>query len=159
MRSLEASSDAARLSETNAQESAPRPGRESRKPRAKAVARAGTTGNHCRVPRPFPVQTVRDLIGIARLLYRSWQGHGVDRDARLPELVGIGKDLQTALRLARSAKPGSRQLNEAWELAEVATRRLGGLVDAYVAVRPLIATAFDAVDQTAGLSKAAKARR
>jgi hypothetical protein len=111
------------------------------------------------LPRPFPTQTVRDLIGIARLLYRTWDGHGVDRDARLPELVAIGKDLQTALKLARSAKVGTRQHHEAWELAEIATRKLGGLVDAYVGVRPLITSAFDAVDQTAHLSKAAKARR
>lgn len=108
--------------------------------------------------RSFPAQTVRDLIGIARLLYRTWAAASKN-DSRLPELVSIGKDLQQALRLARDSKAGTRQHREAWELAEVATSRLGGIVDAYVGVKPLIASAFDAVDQTAGEDKVAKARR
>lgn len=81
------------------------------------------------------------------------------RDSRLPELVAIGKDLQAALRTARDAKPGTRAHREAWELAEVATSRLGGIVDAYVGVKPLIAAAFDRVDKTAGDDKVAAARR
>jgi hypothetical protein len=81
------------------------------------------------------------------------------RDTRLPELVSIGKDLQQALRLARDGKTGTRQHRDAWELAEVATRRLGDIVDAYVGVKPLIASAFGHVDQTAGEDKVAKARR
>ncbi|RYZ01164.1 MAG: hypothetical protein EOO73_36415 [Myxococcales bacterium] len=40
--------------------------------------------------RPFPTQTVRDVIGIARLLYRTWKGHGIAGDKRLPELVAVG---------------------------------------------------------------------
>lgn len=109
-------------------------------------------------PRPFPAATVRDLIGIARLLYRTWNRPGT-RDTRLPKLVAIGKDLQQSLALARGAKPGTRQQREAWELAELATRRLGYIVDAYVGVKPLITSAFDRVDQTAGEDKVAKARR
>ncbi len=108
--------------------------------------------------RTFPAETVRDLIGIARLLYRTWAASST-RDSRLPELVAIGKDLQQALRLARVAKPGTRAHRDAWELAEVATSRLGGIVDAYVGVKPLIASASDAVDQAAGEDKVAKARR
>jgi len=46
--------------------------------------------------RPFPAQTVRDLIGIARLLYRTWRAASAG-DTRLPELVAIGKDMQAAL--------------------------------------------------------------
>lgn len=108
--------------------------------------------------RAFPSQTVRDLIGIARLLYRTWAAAS-KRDTRLPELVSIGKDLQSALRMARDTKPGTRAHRDAWELAEVATRRLGSLVDAYVGVKPLIASVFDRVDETAGEDKVAKARR
>lgn len=111
------------------------------------------------MPRPFPDQTVRDLIGIARLLYRTWKRDSVAGDKRLPELVAIGKDLQTALRMARGAHDPSRQLNEAWELAEVATRKLAYMLDAYMPVKGLVLAAFDTVDQTMGLSKASKARR
>lgn len=101
-----------------------------------------------RVARPFPTQTVRDLIGIARLLYRTWRGANAG-DTRLPELVAIGKDLQAALALAAGSKPSTRRHRQAWELAETATHRLGGLLDAFVAVKPLITSALLAVDESA----------
>ena len=104
------------------------------------------------VARPFPAQTVRDLIGIARLLYRTWAAASA-RDTRLPELVAIGKDLQQALRMAQDHKPGTRQHREAWSIAEVATSRLGGIVDAYVAVKPLISAAFERVDENGAPSE------
>lgn len=100
------------------------------------------------VPRPFPAQTVRDLIGIARLLYRTWRAAN-PADTRLPELVAIGKDLRTAVTMASATKAGTRRHREAWELAETATHRLGGILDAYVAVKPLVASAFGAVDESA----------
>jgi hypothetical protein len=87
------------------------------------------------------------MIGIARLLYRTWDGHGVARDPRLPELVAVGKDLQQALRMAKTART-PRQMNDAWELAERATRTLGYMLDAYVGVRPLVEPAFSLVDQS-----------
>jgi hypothetical protein len=101
-----------------------------------------------RVPRPFPAQTVRDLLGIARLLYRTWRAANRG-DSRLPELVAIGKDLQSALTMAAASKPGTRRHRQAWEVAEVATHRLGGILDAYVGVKPLVVSAFAAVDETA----------
>ena len=51
--------------------------------------------------------------------------------------------------MASATKPGTRRHRDAWELAEVATHRLGGLLDAYVGVKPLVASAFDAVDEAA----------
>jgi hypothetical protein len=100
------------------------------------------------VPRAFPTQTVRDLIGIARLLYRTWRGANPG-DTRLPELVAIGKDLRAASTMASASKPGTQRHRQAWELAEVATHRLGGILDAYVAVKPLVTNAFEAVDEAA----------
>jgi hypothetical protein len=100
------------------------------------------------MPRPFPSETVRDLIGIARLLYRTWRAANPG-DRRLPELVAIGKDLRTAATIASASKPGTRRHRQAWELAEVATHRLGSILDAYVAVKPLITSAFHSVDETA----------
>ena len=91
---------------------------------------------------------MRDLIGIARLLYRTWHAANVG-DTRLPELVAIGKDLQASLTMASASKPGTRRHRQAWELAELATHRLGGIVDAYVAVKPLVASVFSSVDETA----------
>jgi hypothetical protein len=100
------------------------------------------------VPRPFPAQTVRDLIGIARLLYRTWATHQLANDSRLPELVAVGKDLQESLRMAKTAH-SPRQMRDAWERAELATRRLGYLIDAYTGVKPLVESAFTLVDPTA----------
>ena len=100
------------------------------------------------MPRAFPTQTVRDLIGIARLLYRTWRAANAG-DTRLPELVAIGKDLRAACTMASASKPGTIRHRQAWELAEVATHRLGSILDAYVAVKPLITSAFSAVDESA----------
>jgi hypothetical protein len=100
------------------------------------------------VPRQFPAQTVRDLIGIARLLYRTWHSANPG-DTRLPELVAIGKDLQGSLTIAAGSKVGTRRHRQAWELAEVATHRLGSILDLYVTVKPLVAAAFRAVDESA----------
>lgn len=115
------------------------------------------------MPRAFPTRTVRDLIGIARLLYRTWHAAN-GNDARLPELVAIGKDLQTAQTLAAASPAGTRRHRQAWELAELATHRLGSILDAYVAVKPLVTSAFRAVDETAEPSereakRAARQRR
>jgi hypothetical protein len=91
----------------------------------------GCSLDECLAPfRPRP----RDLVGIARLLYRTWRAANPG-DTRLPELVAIGKDLRTAATMAAAAKPGTRPYREAWELAEVATHRLGSILDAYVAVK------------------------
>ena len=100
------------------------------------------------MPRPFPAQTVRDLVGIARLLYRTWRAANPG-DTRLPELVAIGRDLRTAATIASASRPGTRRHRQAWELAEMATHRLGSILDAHVAVKPLITSAFGAVDETA----------
>lgn len=100
------------------------------------------------MPRPFPTQTVRDLIGIARLLYRTWRTAN-PADLRLPELVAIGKDLRAASTMASATKPGTRRYREAWALAELATHRLGGILDAYVAVKPLVTSTFRSVDESA----------
>jgi hypothetical protein len=100
------------------------------------------------VKRPFPAEVVRDLIGIARLLYRTWRAAN-PADTRLPELVAIGKDLRTAATMASATQPGTRRHRQAWELAEAATHRLGSILDAYVAVKPLVTSAFRPVDETA----------
>jgi hypothetical protein len=97
------------------------------------------------------------LIGIARLLYRTWRAANPG-DRRLPELVAIGKDLQAALTLAAGSKRGTRRHREAWELAELSTHRLGGILDAYVGVKPLVTSTFDMVDETAEPSERAQKR-
>lgn len=59
-------------------------------PRLRALTPALAGGSLEGVPRPCPAQTVRDLIVIARLLYRTWRAANRN-DARLPELVASGR--------------------------------------------------------------------
>jgi hypothetical protein len=74
-----------------------------------------------------------------------------------PSSGASGKAYST--RSGAPAIASGSQHRDAGELAVAATSRPGGFVDAYVGVKPLIASAFDAVDQTAGEGKVAKARR
>jgi hypothetical protein len=85
---------------------------------------------------PLPVETVRDLLAIVRVLYRG------ERSAeRRAELVEIGLAYRRALRLAK-AGPETLGGRAAWTWAEQATERLGRLVDYSTPIGPgIFATA------------------
>lgn len=51
--------------------------------------------------------------------------------------------------MARATEPGTRRHRDAWEVAEIATHRLGSILDAYVAVKPLVVSTFRSVDESA----------
>ena len=73
----------------------------------------------------LPVETIRDLLAIARQLYRLAM-----KDARIQAAESYrlaGEDLREALRLARS-KPGSGAHRMAWMLAERGTAELSRVV-------------------------------
>lgn len=76
---------------------------------------------------PLPRETVRDLLGIARALYRLTLEQDPRDVVRLQALEDVGKQLRSALKLARS-HPGTIQHDDAWRAAERATRALGELV-------------------------------
>ena len=66
---------------------------------------------------PLPIETVRDLLGIVRVLYALQRSRGNHGHAR--ELQGAGKRLRRALELVMH--PGDRQAHAAaWQLAEAA---------------------------------------
>jgi hypothetical protein len=90
---------------------------------------------------PLPVETVRDLLGICRSLYRAWVQEGPTTADRRRRLKVIGDDIRIALSLARKSGPGSLGNSAAWDRAERATAALGELVDDYVVVKPLIVAA------------------
>lgn len=77
---------------------------------------------------PLPRETVRDLLGIVRALYRVTVASDPKNVVRLQVLAGIGRDFRDALRNSRSSHPGTLQHSEAWVAAERATRALGELV-------------------------------
>lgn len=96
----------------------------------------------------LPLETVRDLLGIVRALYRAERGHTPVGAKRLRELEAIGRELRTALEMARKTPdPDTLGHRAAWNRAERATQRLIELVDDFVPARPAI------------LASAAKVRR
>jgi hypothetical protein len=83
---------------------------------------------------PFPFGAVRDLLGIARALYRAADGE----PRRQAEIQRIGAELREALDLARSSGAGTMGRRAAWAKAERATQALGALVADGCAVEPLV---------------------
>jgi hypothetical protein len=74
---------------------------------------------------PLPRESVRDLLGIVRALYRATDPRDVVRRQALTE---VGRDLRAALVGSRGTHPGTIQHVEAWVAAERGTRRLGELI-------------------------------
>jgi hypothetical protein len=88
----------------------------------------------------FPLEAVRDLLGITRALYRA-ERDGAGDPVRLQELVEIGEAYRTALDLARRGGPQSLGGSAAWEWAERATERLCALVGDETKAGPMILAA------------------
>jgi|GEM_PF-4256961 len=61
----------------------------------------------------MPLETLRDLLGIARALYASWRGDGVG-PIEMEQLRCIGEDLREAYRVATRSKPGTGVHRMAW---------------------------------------------
>lgn len=69
---------------------------------------------------PFPISTARDLLGVARAMWRSALPETEERR----ELEEAGRKLKTAIDMARVAVLGSDKLERAWRLAEEATEQI-----------------------------------
>lgn len=82
----------------------------------------------------FPFGAVRDLLGIARALYRAADGD----PRRQAEIQRIGTELRDALVLARRSREGTMGRRAAWIKSERATQTLGELVADGCAVEPLV---------------------
>lgn len=87
-------------------------------------------GLPCDIHGAFPRETVRDLLGITRALYRAELAarppHADPR--RIEHLEAIGKQLRLALDLATRCGPGPLGRRAAWSHAEPATAALGEYV-------------------------------
>jgi len=89
---------------------------------------------------PIPIEALRDLIGLCRALYLAWRTNGAG-PVELDELASIGRDLRSALKLAKSTKPDTVGHRAAWSRAEDATRRLGHVVSALEPLKPTVEAA------------------
>src|SRR5689334_19754103 len=89
----------------------------------------------------LPVETVRDLLGIARVMYRSARARGASAQ-QLAELAKIGDKLRTALDLSKTT-PGTLGHRSAWNHAEDGLALLILAVGADDKVAELLAAAGD----------------
>lgn len=87
---------------------------------------------------PNQLETLRDLLGLARALYAAWKKSG-QGPIEMEELRSIGEDLREAYQLAQKARPGSQAHQAAWTKAERASARFGDIVGKYETVQNLVA--------------------
>lgn len=86
----------------------------------------------------IPLDALRDLIALARVLYVTFRGMGKGYDTQLTQLTQIGTKLQRALDKAQRGGPGTWNHKTAWLMAEEATRELGNVVDVFLPAKALI---------------------
>jgi len=82
---------------------------------------------------PFPRETVRDLLGITRALYRAER-----HPANLGRLEEIGKHFRLALELAAKCEQGTMGRRAAWGWAEKGANALGELVGDSMSIAPAV---------------------
>jgi hypothetical protein len=87
---------------------------------------------------PLPRETVRDLLGITRALYRATLAEDPRDVVRLQALAEIGKDLRNALADSRGTHPGTLKHIEAWVAAERAMKALGALIGEDLLLAPIV---------------------
>src|SRR5690606_9579101 len=97
---------------------------------------------------PFPFETVRDLLGILRVMYAvTRQQDGGERS--LQRIAQLGRELRVAIELAGRHPPGSLGFTAAWERAESAVQQLGNLVDCTTPLEPALKLAGERVTRSA----------
>lgn len=71
---------------------------------------------------PYPRETVRDLIGIARALYVAFRKMGPAYATLLSRVTAIGTKLSRAFDKASKGGPGTWNQSTAWLMAEEAAK-------------------------------------
>jgi hypothetical protein len=94
--------------------------------------------------RPFPLEEVRDLLGLTRAIYRARLASGAS-PGELERIQRIGERLKLALELAAN-EAGSVGERAAWQHAEKATREIGTVLDIEPA-EPIVQAAMRAVSE------------
>lgn len=92
---------------------------------------------------PIPIETVRDLLGIARALYAAFVEMGPAYDGQRLKLRGIGYQLTLAIERAGEGGPGTFKHRAAWLISEKAAADLAEMVDMYLPAKVLIKAAGD----------------
>jgi hypothetical protein len=82
------------------------------------------------------IETLRDLLGIARAVYVDWAPSA--GPIELDELRSLGADLRNAYQRILRAQRGTAAYTAAWANADSATYRLGVLVGDHTSTRALV---------------------
>jgi hypothetical protein len=88
------------------------------------------------MPELSPLDTVRDLLGIARALYVEWSPYA--GPIELDELKSIGSELRQSYERLLRARPGTAVHRAAWAHAEQATQRLGALMGEHTSTKEIV---------------------
>jgi hypothetical protein len=98
----------------------------------------------------LPLGAVRDLLGVARALYRTALADEPRDVGRLEALEEIGTTLRAVLRAAH-AHPGTNPHLDAWVAAERATQALVQLVGQSMQLGPVVAAMARRVSRPASM--------
>jgi hypothetical protein len=82
------------------------------------------------------IETLRDLLGIARACYVEWAPYA--GPIELDELKATGAALRDAYQRVLRAQPGTAAYTAAWAKANHATERLGVLLGEHTSTRALV---------------------
>lgn len=88
---------------------------------------------------PLPLETVRDLIGIARALYGALKAHGPAFADQATKVANAGAQLGRALEKAQKGGPGTWNHRTAWLMAEQAAADLGAVAGEQMLAKSLVA--------------------
>src|SRR6187551_2088048 len=88
------------------------------------------------MPEVDPIETLRDLLGIARAVYVECAPSA--GPIELDELRSLGADLRDAYERILRTRPGTAAFTAAWTNADRATHRLGVLVGEHTSTRALV---------------------
>lgn len=90
-------------------------------------------------PHPtLPREAVRDLLGIARALYRVARGQASENAELLNELAAVGRMYRRALSVCARLEPGDPAYLDGVLLARRATRRFAKAVNLQMTVHSLL---------------------
>lgn len=94
--------------------------------------------------RPFPLDEVRDLLGLVRAIYAAQKARGAGRIV-LKRIADVGRELDEARALAVESEPGTVGHRAAWARAERATLAAGDLVSLTDGAQPIVRAAVERV--------------
>ena len=86
---------------------------------------------------PFPVEAVRDLLGLVRAMHAAAVAGGAGA-RQLARIASVGHELAEALDMGQGYDPGTVGWRAAHRKAEHAARAVGDLVQLYDEAKPIV---------------------